>query len=536
MTTLADKAILSGADNRPPMLKKDMYDSWKSKMQLYMMNRQHGQMILESVKNGPLISPTIEENDVTRPRKYSELTTAKAIQADCDVKETNIILQGLPPEVYALTVITHNATYQANDLDAYNSNFDELNTAKVALMANLSHHGLDALVEVHNPDNIDNNMINQRAQAAIQNLNSSAQQDALILSVIEQLKTQLKPKLYDDNVIKTTCAIVILNSEETLMLAEESRLKMTHAKPPPSTPFVPPSRTDWDLLFQPLFDELLTPPPSVDLPIPKVITLIAKVVTPEPIELTDLPSSTTVDKIYQNDFESSLDVIPIARHTVAPNSKHVNKWTKDHPLDNIIGELKRPVSIRLQLYEQALLCYYDAYLTSVELKTYKNALTQSCWIEAMQEELNEFECLEVWELIPRLNKVMVITLKWIYKVKLDELGGTLKNKARLVARGYRQEECIDFEESFVLVARLDAIRIFLAFAAHMKMIVYQMDVKTTFLNGILREEVYVSQPDRFVDKDNLNHVYKLEKALYELKQAPRAWYNLLLKFLLLGIL
>nr|GEX49652.1 hypothetical protein [Tanacetum cinerariifolium] len=113
----------------------------------------------------------------------------------------------------------------------------------------------------------------------------------------------------------------------------------------------------------------------------------------------------------------------------------------------------------------------------------------------MQEVLHEFECLKVWELIHRHDKVMVITLKWIYKVKLDELGGILKNKARLVA-------------------------------------VYQMEVKMTFLNDILREEVYVSQPDGFVDQDNPNYVYKLKKALYGLKQAPHAWYDLLSKFLL----
>ncbi|GJR26331.1 hypothetical protein Tco_1102563 [Tanacetum coccineum] len=100
--SIADQAILSGADNRPPMLEKDMYDSWKSIMELYMMNRQHGRMILESVENGPLIWPTIEENGVTRPKKYSELSATEAIQADCDIKATNIILQGLPPEVYAL--------------------------------------------------------------------------------------------------------------------------------------------------------------------------------------------------------------------------------------------------------------------------------------------------------------------------------------------------------------------------------------------------------------------------------------------------
>nr|GEU70439.1 hypothetical protein [Tanacetum cinerariifolium] len=109
MTTLADKAILSGVGNRPPMLEKYMYDSWKSITELYMMNRQHGRMILESIKNGPLIWPSIEENGVTKPKKYSELSDTEAIQADCDVKATNIILQGLPPELYAL-VCNHKVT------------------------------------------------------------------------------------------------------------------------------------------------------------------------------------------------------------------------------------------------------------------------------------------------------------------------------------------------------------------------------------------------------------------------------------------
>ncbi|GJY02278.1 hypothetical protein Tco_0360430 [Tanacetum coccineum] len=572
MATLADKVILSGADNRPSMLEKELYDSWKSIMELYMMNRQHGRMILESVENGPLVWPTIEENGVTRPRKYSELSAADAIQADCDVKATNIILQGLPTEIYVLvshhkvakdlweriqllmqgtsltkkereyplalvathqmtqspyqshqnsyhnshypqqvspyqsqqygspyqsqqystnqstplsitylsndyqsfvhhniyslqpsiphleyaptinqqqqqselpqldsglivlvfkhgdhpidainhmmsfltsvvtsrypttnnqlrtssnprqqatiydgkvtvqpvqgrqttftagttstytprasgsnsgkqrtvisqangqilheeelafladpgiaegqatqTVITHNATYQADDLDAYNSDCDELNTAKVSLMVNLSHYGSDALTEVHNPDNVDNNMINQVVQvmqssaqsnvvnysdieitsdiniipysqyvielqqAAIQNSNSfmnldnksvndtltaklerykeqikvlkegqnvdlkgndnvsdsceqSVEIDRLKQTLSEHLKEmeslmqtkaqQLEPKLYDGNVIKNTSTIVIPDSEETLILVEESRSKM----------------------------------------------------------------------------------------------------------------------------------------------------------------------------------------------------------------------------------------------------------------------------------------------------------------------
>ncbi|GJS33303.1 retrovirus-related pol polyprotein from transposon TNT 1-94 [Tanacetum coccineum] len=127
---------------------------------------------------------------------------------------------------------------------------------------------------------------------------------------------------------------------------------------------------------------------------------------------------------------------------------------------------------------------------------------------------------------------MIIALKWIYKVKLDEYGDVLKNKARLVAKGYRQEEGLNFEESFASVARLEAIRIFLANAASKNMTVYQMDVKTAFLNGELKEEVYVSQPEGFVDPDHPHHVYRLKKALYRLKQAPRAWYDTLSKFLL----
>ncbi|GJY72094.1 retrovirus-related pol polyprotein from transposon TNT 1-94 [Tanacetum coccineum] len=314
--------------------------------------------------------------------------------------------------------------------------------------------------------------------------------------------------------------------------------------PSPSTPFVPPSRSDWDLLFQPMFDESL----NVDLQAPEVIAPIPEAVAPEHAVSTGSPSSTTVDQdapspsnshtpqetqtpIISHDVEEDNHDIEVAHmgndpyfgipipevtsdqssssviiHTIVPPDHHISehnsKWTKDHPLENIIGALDRPVSTRLQLHEQALFCYYDAFLTSV------------------------------WELVPPPDKAFVISLKWIYKVKLDELGGILKNKARLVARGYRQEEGIDFEESFAPVARLEAIRIFLAFAAHMNMVIYQMDVKTAFLNVNLRENLCFSQPDGFVDPDKPNHVYKLKKALYGLKQAPRAWYDMLSSFLI----
>ncbi|GJU82427.1 retrovirus-related pol polyprotein from transposon TNT 1-94 [Tanacetum coccineum] len=133
---------------------------------------------------------------------------------------------------------------------------------------------------------------------------------------------------------------------------------------------------------------------------------------------------------------------------------------------------------------------------------------------------------------PSTNKVLLIKLKWIYKVKTDEFGGVLKNKARLVAQGFRQEEGIDFKESFALVSRIEAIRIFIANAAHKNITIYQMDVKTTFLYGELKEEVYISEPEGFVDQDNPSHVYTLKKALYGLKQAPHAWYDMLSSFLI----
>nr|GEY91430.1 retrovirus-related Pol polyprotein from transposon TNT 1-94 [Tanacetum cinerariifolium] len=209
--------------------------------------------------------------------------------------------------------------------------------------------------------------------------------------------------------------------------------------PPSSTAFVPPSRTDWDILFQSLFDELLTPPPSVDHPAPKVIALIPKVVAPEPTASTGSTSSTKINQdtpspsnyqstpetqppVIPNDVQednhdikvahmgndpyfgipipkvpfdqpSSSDIIHTIVHRDHQISKHNSKWT------------------RLRLHEQGIFCYYDAFLTSIEPKTYKDALSQYYWIEAMQEELHEFEHLEVWELIPQPDKVMFITLK-----------------------------------------------------------------------------------------------------------------------------
>nr|GEX70351.1 retrotransposon protein, putative, Ty1-copia subclass [Tanacetum cinerariifolium] len=542
MTSLADKAILSGADNRPSMLENDMYDSWKSRIELYMLNRQHGRMILESVENGPLLWPTIEENEV-----YALVSTHKV------AKELWEIIQMLKQRMSLTKQERECKLYDEFDKFTYRKgeslrcpncslvldfgcskhmtrdrsllinfvqkflgtvNFGNDHVAKIMgygdykirnvtisrvyFMEGLGHNLFsvgqfcDSDLEVafcqhtcfiRNLDGVDlltgsrgNNLYTLSLQdmmasspicllskasktkswlwhRRLSHLNFGAinhlarqslvrglsklkfEKDHLCLASVigkkavatacytqnrsiirlhhgktpyELLHNKL-PDLSFLHVFSALChltndsenlrklqpkadiGIFIDFDEQTEMASEQSSSgpalnEMTPAtissglvqKTSSSTPYVPPSRNDWDLLFQPMFDELLNPSPSVDHQAPEVIAPIVK------------------------------------------------------------------------LHEQALFCYYDAFLTSVEPKTYKEAWTRSCWIEAMQEELNKFERLE--------------------------------NKARLVARGYRQEEGIDFEESFAPVPRLEAIWFFLAYAAHKNIVVYQMDVKTAFLN------------------------------------------------------
>ncbi|GKD67111.1 retrovirus-related pol polyprotein from transposon TNT 1-94, partial [Tanacetum coccineum] len=170
--------------------------------------------------------------------------------------------------------------------------------------------------------------------------------------------------------------------------------------------------------------------------------------------------------------------------------EHLGRWTKDHPITNMIDDPFRSVFTRKQLETDVMWCYFDAFLTLVEPNNFKQAMIKASWIDAMQEEIHEFERLKVWELVLCPDNV--------------------------------QEDGIDFEESFAPVARIEAICIFVANATHKNMKIYQMDVKMAFLNRELKEEVYVSQPEGFVDQDNPSQAYKLKKALYGLKQAPRA--------------
>ncbi|KAK1681913.1 hypothetical protein QYE76_042761 [Lolium multiflorum] len=196
---------------------------------------------------------------------------------------------------------------------------------------------------------------------------------------------------------------------------------------------------------------------------------------------------------------------------------------RGHTHDKVLGDVRAKVSTRRKL---ANFSNHHAYISVVEPKKVFEALEDSDWVEAMHEELNNFKRNKVWTLVEKPKECRnVIGTKWIFKNKQDEFGNIVRNKARLVAQGFSQVEGIDFGETYAPVARLESIRILLAYASHHNFKLQQMDVKSAFLNGPLHEEVYVKQPPGFEDLNFPNHVYKLDKALYGLKQAPRAWYE-----------
>ncbi|KAJ9547239.1 hypothetical protein OSB04_019782 [Centaurea solstitialis] len=241
----------------------------------------------------------------------------------------------------------------------------------------------------------------------------------------------------------------------------------------------------------------------------------------EQSELTPDDQSEIPAIIDENDNQNNLDDIAILPAQL--------KWTRAHPLYNVIGDVNDGVKTRSA---SANYCLHKSFLSKIEPKNVSQALDDSDWLLAMQEELLQFKRNKVYRLVPRPQDKSIIKTKWIFRNKKDESGVIVRNKARLVAKGYSQQEGIDYDETFAPVARIEAIRIFLAYAAHKNIKVFQMDVKSAFLNGVLHEEVYIEQPEGFVDPDFPDHVCILDKALYGLKQAPRAWYETLTNHLL----
>nr|GEU80787.1 hypothetical protein [Tanacetum cinerariifolium] len=407
--------------------------------------------------------------------------------------------------------------------------YDEVNTAKVALMANLSHYGSDALAEVYNPDNVDNNMINQDPSPSYRPTKVEVPIELLKVSMVNTSLKKLKRHLVGFDVVvkeRTTATAITEGSwgfkhtkscfrdeiipfvkalkdifslkenvmamaltfvsfelwycqpfsqtwsglrtdngtefiNQTLHEYYEKQFnpalhEMTPAtissglvsNPPPSTPFVPPSTTNWDLLFQPLFDELLTPPPSVDYQAPEVIALIAEVVAPEPTASTGSPSSTTLTKMHHHLVRLN---VPVQRIRTDNGTEFVNQTLREY-------------------YEKVGI----SHETSVAHSPQQNGI------------------------IERRNRTLI--------------------EAARTMLIYAQAPLFLWAEAMATASNV----------SHKNMTILQMDVKMAFLNDELKEKVYVSQPEGFIDQDNPSLVYKLKKALYDPKQAPRAWNDLLL--------
>ncbi|GJS75774.1 putative ribonuclease H-like domain-containing protein [Tanacetum coccineum] len=281
----------------------------------------------------------------------------------------------------------------------------------------------------------------------------------------------------------------------------------------------------------------------------------------------------TVDNVADNtNSTNNINTVSSSVNTARANFDNINntnsKWFSSSPVDNIgvfgnayddreVGaeahiknlELSQPTrSMIKKSAEHAMVSYISkqrrtnhkyfqncllaCFLSQIEPKKISQALTDYSWIEAMQEELMQFKLQNVWTLVDLPNGKRAIGTKWVYKNKTDKRGIVVKNKARLVAQGYTQEEGIDYDKVFAPVSKIEVIRLFLAYASFMRFIMYQMDVKSAFLYGTIEEEVYVCQPPGFEDPQFPDKVYKVEKALYGLHQAPRAWYETLSTYLL----
>jgi transposase InsO family protein len=240
---------------------------------------------------------------------------------------------------------------------------------------------------------------------------------------------------------------------------------------------------------------------------------IAKVEDEQVQESENEDSESDEDKDTQKDSN---------QQTTSNSSSGITQ--KNHLISQIIGERDKGVQTRRKLIKNTKQSHID-FICRLEPKNFNEASKEDHWVKAMNDELDQIEKSNMWEMVHRPEGKNIIGSKWIFKNKLNEQGQVFRNKARLVCKGYVEIEGWDFDETFVPIARLEAILIFLAYACHKRFKVYQMDVKSAFLNGDLNEEVYMEQLEGFKLFDNLDLVWKMKKALYGLKQAPRAWYH-----------
>nr|GEV26340.1 retrovirus-related Pol polyprotein from transposon TNT 1-94 [Tanacetum cinerariifolium] len=785
MTTLAEFMIIASADNCPPILEKSMYDSWKSRMELYMENRDNGRMILNSVQNGPLVWSTIvEENGTARkknlPPELSKFVTDVKLardlhttnydqlysyleQHEAHVKETRLMREqyqdphsglavpmftqgddpiaclnkamaflsavaasrlsstnnqlrtssnlrnqaaiqddrvtvqqvqgrqgqscagtvykgnatssggnnagryarvvkcyncqgeghmarqcthpkrprntawfkekamlakalesdeildaeqlvflanpGIPDGQAAQTTILNNDAFLIEDLDAYDSNCDDVSNSKAFLMANLSTYGSDVISEVPHYESYPNELDNQKKESKymdkeidlekkikkLDNIVYKVGQSAQSVHMLTKPQVfyddthkqalgyqnpfylkkaqRIKPILYDESVISSQHAVIpMIDDEETFILEELLAKDTTIHKLKEHIKYM--RENDKEEKVKQYMDEIETINIDLEHSVAKLLyinellhkeikhlkkiykdqfdsikkinvlskehcdSLIAQLNSKSMENMNlkgQIKEKVFVTTTLQNEIRRLKDKYVLDNATTITNATTIALGMFKLVLDPLAPRLSRLFSgglWMLKTYDTELLLDRELRveespktphfnddplhenlhedLTSqgsssnvrpshtpfellVKPKNYKEAMLEPSWIDTMQEEIHEFERLQVWEIVPCPDLVMLIKLKWIFKVKKEKCGGVLKNNAQLVAKGYRQEEGIDFKESFAPIARIESIRIFIANAVTKNMTIYQMHVKTTFLNGELREVVYVSQ-------------------------------------------
>ncbi|GJT64585.1 retrovirus-related pol polyprotein from transposon TNT 1-94 [Tanacetum coccineum] len=364
----------------------------------------------------------------------------------------------------AQTTIPNNVAFQIEDLDAYDSDCDDVSTAKAVLMANLSNYGLDVLLEV--------------VQIVLWYLDSGCSKHmtgnhSQLMNFVSKFLGTVR--FGNDQITK-----IMGYGDYQLGNVTISRL----------------SRLNFDTLNQLAKDGLARGIPKFKFKKDHLCSACA---------LGKIKKSSHQPKVEDTNQEKlyllHMDLCGPMHVESINGKKYILDKKPDLSFLHVFGSLCYPTNDSEDLGKLNK-------KANIEPKNFKEAMPRSSWIDAMQEKIHESKSQD------------------------RRIGRVLKNKARLVAQGFRQEGGIKFVESFAPFVRIEAICIFVANVAHRNMMIYQMNVKTAFLNGKLKEEVYVSQPEGFVDQDNPSHVYKLKKALYGFKQAPRTWYDMLSSFLI----
>nr|GFC03778.1 retrovirus-related Pol polyprotein from transposon TNT 1-94 [Tanacetum cinerariifolium] len=275
-----------------------------------------------------------------------------------------------------------------------------------------------------------------------------------------------------------------------------------------------PTEGELDLLFEAMYDDYFggQPSASVETVLPTQEPQFCQTSMASTIIADNVPIPINSSSHAKNIPITSQDVDELNPNAMVDGNTFVNPFatSSSNAAETSSSQNVDPSNMHTnQLRSDGDMCIYALTVSTMEPKNIKEAMTDPAWIESIQEELLQFKRIDVWVLVPIPDNISPLSLKWIFKNKHDEEQTVIRNKSR-----YRQEEGLDIEESFAPVARMEAIWIFLAYVAHKSFTVFQMDVKTAFLHGSLIEDMYVCQPEGFIDADHPSHVYKLKKALY----------------------